>query len=725
MVLRSESFPAAAVGVLPGQPVEHLCSEATAQYQALSRLDFDSAYSSTGGQQELQQLLSDELNRHLQRVEHLLGDYLQRLLQHLREHSSLREGGGGRAFASSSATPRSSTQLDETHLSSHCRKLPQSPSSEMLSEASDSVPVPIDTSCCGNPHSLQAWPALLGNHDNEAAQCQRKAFRISTAEATEIMACSKTQEKDSDDDSSSSSSETTCDGVVAAVLRERRRAITVSPIDPKLLAIASTASDQSRPKSLRVSGKKDVLSANKRRQARAAREGVNKQSLTKQIQEMDMLAVETKRNLKQGRPTGRLSEKDVPAHGWRLKAQQLLGSQWFDIVVFSVILINAASIGIQVDMSLTSRDTSESLTFQMLEKCFAFFFTFEILLRWVAEGHTFFFKTANPKFAWNVFDTCLVFSGLVEEMIGSIIQSKPEVSANVLRLFRILRLVRIIRVVRVLNFFKDLRIMVSGILNSIQPMMWALLILLFTMYVFAVGLMQFVSEEVEARAVDPSLAKTTESEFKTMMTLYGSLPASLDTLYQTISGGIDWGNASRPLKSVNSALGLAFPLYISFSVLCVLNIVTGVFVENAKNITSQDHDMVLMEEIEHRKGWFEEVRQLFEDADEEQNGLISKADFSEKIRDLSMQARFRKLGVNVESYSAQGLFSLLDFDADGFLNLDEFAIALRQVHGPARSIDLARVNYEMHLIRGDLMALADLCLDIFEETAGRPYLRAE
>merc|ERR1712194_316413 len=99
------------------------------------------------------------------------------------------------------------------------------------------------------------------------------------------------------------------------------------------------------------------------------------------------------------------------------------------------------------------------------------------------------------------------------------------------------------------------------------------------------------------------------------------------------------------------------------------------------------------------------------------SGTLNEAEFAEQLKDLRMQAWFRKIGVQVESYSAHGLFKLLDFDGDGCLELDEFALALQQVHGPARSIDVAKIALDTRNMRRELCELSDLCLFSLEKIA--------
>merc|ERR1712039_997536 len=105
------------------------------------------------------------------------------------------------------------------------------------------------------------------------------------------------------------------------------------------------------------------------------------------------------------------------------------------------------------------------------------------------------------------------------------------------------------------------------------------------------------------------------------------------TLFKSISGGVDWGDAAEPLYSVSPFLGACFCVYIAFAVLCVLNIVTGVFVENATQITLRDEENMLMEELTHQKKWMAEVRSLFNDVDDDQSGEVEFREFANHLHD--------------------------------------------------------------------------------------------
>merc|ERR1711948_118026 len=131
-------------------------------------------------------------------------------------------------------------------------------------------------------------------------------------------------------------------------------------------------------------------------------------------------------------------------------------------------------------------------------------------------------------------------------------------------------------------------------------LLWALVLLFLIMFMFAIFLMQIVADY------------GTDSEVRATDEHYGTLMRSINTLYMAICGGIDWGMAAAPLIDINPVLGVAFATYIAFAVLCVLNIITGVFVENANQITAMDEDNLLIEDLSNRQRWLGDVKQLFQ-----------------------------------------------------------------------------------------------------------------
>eukprot|EP00931_Biecheleriopsis_adriatica_P029090 TRINITY_DN17317_c0_g1_i1.p1 TRINITY_DN17317_c0_g1~~TRINITY_DN17317_c0_g1_i1.p1 ORF type:complete len:605 (+),score=78.30 TRINITY_DN17317_c0_g1_i1:273-1817(+) len=377
------------------------------------------------------------------------------------------------------------------------------------------------------------------------------------------------------------------------------------------------------------------------------------------------------------------------------RVYQIVQSPIFESLVCVFIVVNALLIGAEQDWMLKNPGAGENQIYHGLNICFATVFFLELVLRIIADGLRF-YSYQNDAFYWNVFDTLLVLSSLTEEALSQI---SVNIDISAMRFFRILRVIRSLRIVRMFRMFRDLRVIVAGIAHSLRSLVWALLLLFCIMYLVAVCLLQFAGEEMALQLSDPSSSSLQQAEYKKMVDFYGSLFQAVYTLYLAICGGIDWRDAATPMFALSTPLGIIFCLYVGFATFCVLNIVTGVFVESANKLCCQDAEMVLMEEMDKRRNWFSEVKSLFEHADRDHTGYITLEEFRVRFKDAAMMAWLRKVGIEVESHTTESLFDLLDLDGDGLLDLDEFCIALESVHGVAKAIDLARVRNDTRTLR--------------------------
>jgi len=283
-------------------------------------------------------------------------------------------------------------------------------------------------------------------------------------------------------------------------------------------------------------------------------------------------------------------------------ASNLVGSviqnQWFEICIACVVLCNALLMGFQADWQIKHASLAAPPVYHVLDLTCTVLFTLELILRLVGEQKHF-LSWHNPDFGWNVFDAGLVMLALINEVV-QIVASAPA-NMSFVRLFRTLRLARVLKMIRLVKMLNDLRVMVAGILSSLKPLAWALLLLGIIMYVFSVCVLQFVAERVTNLPAE-------DTDAVELRQFYSSLTHTMRTLWMSISGGVDWGDASRPLGDIHSLLEGAFILYVAFALLCVLNIVTGVFVENANKSYRADEAHLMLEDAQSRKQVMENMR---------------------------------------------------------------------------------------------------------------------
>merc|ERR1719414_884929 len=102
------------------------------------------------------------------------------------------------------------------------------------------------------------------------------------------------------------------------------------------------------------------------------------------------------------------------------------------------------------------------------------------------------------------------------------------------RIVRVFRLARILRIVRVMRFFYSFRLMVYSVIYSIVSLLWVFILLLFIMYFFAVFFLNGVVEYFRVTS-----DKNSELCLE-LIKLFGTMERSLQSLFMSISGGIDW-----------------------------------------------------------------------------------------------------------------------------------------------------------------------------------------
>ncbi|CAJ1444361.1 unnamed protein product [Effrenium voratum] len=125
-----------------------------------------------------------------------------------------------------------------------------------------------------------------------------------------------------------------------------------------------------------------------------------------------------------------------------------------------------------------------------------------------------------------------------------------------MRVMRILRLLRIMRLVRILQFVNELRTMVMSVANSMRSLVWTLLLMLLMKYIIGVYLCQIVADT----GIENSANLTPD-----LVEYYGSLPRAVLSLYQAMTGGVDWNDLSKPLETISPVMQLVFALYIAFA----------------------------------------------------------------------------------------------------------------------------------------------------------------
>eukprot|EP00929_Paragymnodinium_shiwhaense_P112074 TRINITY_DN80334_c0_g1_i1.p1 TRINITY_DN80334_c0_g1~~TRINITY_DN80334_c0_g1_i1.p1 ORF type:complete len:676 (-),score=130.95 TRINITY_DN80334_c0_g1_i1:56-2029(-) len=396
---------------------------------------------------------------------------------------------------------------------------------------------------------------------------------------------------------------------------------------------------------------------------------------------------------------------------FRLCCAKFVENPWFDYVFGVFIVLNALSIGFQADYMAKKREVNVPLGMRISDSLFCLVFAAELGLRMVTFQLKFF---SMRGWQWNVFDCTLVMMQVFEEVfaIAEAISTEPADqdrdgtgNFSFLRIIRVLRLIRVVRLARVLRLVRQLRTLVCSIGASLQSLAWTVLLISFMIYIVGVYFTQLVSNHLYALNVEQLNSDNT----KDMIKYFGQLGTSCLSLFQAISGGVDWDDMLRPMfLEISPFVAPLFTLYIAFAILAMLNVVTGVFVESALQSSSADREEHLVKQLS----------EIFEELDHDRNGLVTEEEFELTLN--KPETVLRLTALEIDPVEAQSLFRLLDIDGCGAVNAEFFVLACLRLRGGARSIDLCTMMFEQKKFHRrfehhkDLMeqAVRHLCPDL-------------
>mmetsp|Transcript_111913 Transcript_111913/g.289173 ORF Transcript_111913/g.289173 Transcript_111913/m.289173 type:complete len:247 (+) Transcript_111913:2-742(+) len=177
-----------------------------------------------------------------------------------------------------------------------------------------------------------------------------------------------------------------------------------------------------------------------------------------------------------------------------------------------------------------------------------------------------------------------------------------------------------------------------------------------------------------------------------MMKYWSTLPRSMFSLYMAITGGISWGELSDPLSDVSGIYVALFAGYIILTQLAVLNVLTGVFCQNAIDSAQHDQDLVTQALMANKEFYVNRIKEIFKTIDTDGSGGLTIQEFRQHLGDDSIVAYFESLELDVTDVWT--LFKLLDTDEGNVIDLDEFVTGCMRLKGPAKCMDVAGMNQE-------------------------------
>lgn len=382
---------------------------------------------------------------------------------------------------------------------------------------------------------------------------------------------------------------------------------------------------------------------------------------------------------------------------WQERVVRMVEGARFEGFFALVIVANSFMIGVEIEVSTGSPDATVQRLIQVGQYVFTFTFFIEICVRIFAYRGSFFCTNV----LWHNFDFLLVLASVLEIALevffsSGIVDAGTNSLANV-RLFRILRitrLVKLLRIARIVRLVRALRILVHSIMTTVKSLVWSLMLLGMIIYLFGILFAQAVLEHLDLTECGDDVSCSDNQS--TLKGDWAGVPIAMLTLYESISGGKDWDLVIRPLAEVSWFWACLFIAYVSFCMLAVLNVMTGVFCQAAIESAHHDRDLMIQQLLHDKALYTSKIKTqfqaMFDAMDRAGHGEITLTQFQHHIMDDTVQAYFALL--ELDSSDAYTLFKLLEEDTPNQIDADHFVDGCMRLRGQARSIDLAKHRHE-------------------------------
>lgn len=353
-------------------------------------------------------------------------------------------------------------------------------------------------------------------------------------------------------------------------------------------------------------------------------------------------------------------------------------SDGFQMLSGLVIFGNAIVIGLETDMG-----NLEAWFF--IEQGLLIFFVFELLVKLCKDGVMYF--KHEEDWMWNLLDFGIVASGVVDqwgmplyEYVLSREKKKGGHVGVVFMLMRMLRLLRIVRLFRLVKIVRPLFQLAQGVLEALQGMFWVLVFMIMTLYANAILCTRFIGHgnALPSDVVD-------DPDIQPIRKMFGTVPDSMFTLFGTMSS---WSLSKfTPLFDPFPMLRPLFVLFYIYSAWALLAVMTGVVSENLMSIREEMVRADQEKEKQRKMNITNTLFDLFNKADADGSGSVSRAEFNAMLRDPYLIKLLVK-NSNLRAPDLIDLFDWLDHDGGGTITIDEFMTGFKWINDPltAKSI---------------------------------------
>ncbi|CAD7965865.1 unnamed protein product [Amoebophrya sp. A25] len=285
--------------------------------------------------------------------------------------------------------------------------------------------------------------------------------------------------------------------------------------------------------------------------------------------------------------------------------------------------------------------------------------------------------------AWLLLDILIVSVSVVDAWIMQLVASDESGSAN-LSGFRVLRMLRVLRSVKLVRYFKDLWLLVNGLVQSMRSIAWVMVLLSIFIYCCALFMTGRVRDAEHFRG--PNGSEHPDPLYAAAYENFSTVTMSCYTLFQVVTLE-NWADLVHPLREWHGGYAFFFVGFIILTHFAVMNLFVGVLVEHITR-SANLADLELMQHVKEEqrrnlKGLFE----LFALVDEDGSGAISFREFNHMVKN-NADVQDKLASLNLQPHELMYMWSILDVDVSGELSCEEFVSGVTRCKSSEMSLEL-------------------------------------
>lgn len=366
---------------------------------------------------------------------------------------------------------------------------------------------------------------------------------------------------------------------------------------------------------------------------------------------------------------------------------------WFHGLIATTILVNAVTMGVETDYP------QHKAVYDVLEHIFTGIYTVEMVAK------LYYYRLLYFKDGWNLSDFFLVWMSIVDVWIIGALEGGGDTQMQDFAALRVLRIIRVIRMVRLLKVFRDLWLLIKGMLDSVITIFWASLLVIMLLYVGGLFCVETIGKSGLYREqileVEPGVEVDYHPDFDSYQ-FFGNVPRAMFTLFETCLEPLN----IRPIVEKQPELFPFFLIYIFLTTFGVMNVIIGVIVENTMEANNQTEQDIKDVERDEKCKKIEQIRDACFLFDENGDGFITMEELKKGLSQPAISECLKDLVFPVGG-DEEELFQLLDAGGNGEITHEKMLRGLFRAISSKERAHILEIKAEIHRMQRMVRAVGE------------------